>query len=46
MRMYLLSGGGLSMPREVYYRDARIGDWFDMPVSCALFRHPQGVALS
>jgi N-acyl homoserine lactone hydrolase len=43
--MYLLSGGRLSMPRKVYYPDARVGDWFDMPVSCALFRHPQGVAL-
>jgi N-acyl homoserine lactone hydrolase len=45
MRMHLLSGGRLSMPRAVYYPDARPGDWFDMPVSCALFRHPQGVAL-
>ena len=45
MRMYLLSGGRLSMPRIVYYPDARPEDWFDMPVSCALFRHTQGVAL-
>jgi glyoxylase-like metal-dependent hydrolase (beta-lactamase superfamily II) len=45
MRMHLLSGGGLSMPRMVYYPDARREDWFDMPVSCALFRHTQGVAL-
>lgn len=45
MRMHLLSGGRLSMPRSVYDPDARPGDWFDMPVSCALFRHPQGVVL-
>jgi len=45
MRMHLLSGGRLSMPRIVYYPDARPEDWFDLPVSCALFRHTQGVAL-
>jgi len=45
MRMHLLSGGRLSMPRAVYYPEARSEEWFEMPVSCALFRHPQGVAL-
>jgi N-acyl homoserine lactone hydrolase len=45
MRMHLLSGGRLSMPRAVYYPGARPDEWFDLPVSCALFRHPQGVAL-
>jgi len=45
MRMHLLSGGRLSMWRNVYYPDAPPGEWFDMPVSCALFWHPQGVAL-
>ena len=44
MRMHLLSGGRLSMPRAVYYPEARSEEWFEMPVSCALFRHPQGVA--
>jgi N-acyl homoserine lactone hydrolase len=33
------------MPRAAYYPDARPEDWFEMPVSCALFRHAQGVAL-
>ncbi len=45
MRMHLLSGGRLSMPRIAYYPDAQPGDWFEMPVSCALFRHAQGLAL-
>lgn len=45
MRMHLLSGGRLSMPRAVYYPGAASDEWFDMPVSCALFRHPQGTAL-
>ena len=33
------------MRRAVYYPGAAPDDWFDMPVSCALFRHPQGAAL-
>jgi glyoxylase-like metal-dependent hydrolase (beta-lactamase superfamily II) len=45
MRMHLLSGGRLSMPRSVYYPDAERDAWFEMPVSCALFHHHQGVAL-
>lgn len=45
MRMHLLSGGRLSMRRSVYYPQADRGVWFEMPVSCALFRHPQGTAL-
>jgi glyoxylase-like metal-dependent hydrolase (beta-lactamase superfamily II) len=45
MKMHLLSGGRLSMQRSVYYPDAEPGEWFEMPVSCALFRHRQGIAL-
>jgi N-acyl homoserine lactone hydrolase len=33
------------MPRAVYYPGARPEDWFEMPVSSALFRHAQGVAI-
>ena len=33
------------MPRAVYYPDAPLGVRLDMPVICALFQHPQGVAL-
>jgi len=33
------------MPRAAYYPDADPDDWLEMPVSCALFRHAQGVAL-
>jgi len=43
--MHLLSGGRLRMARDVYYPDARPGETFEMPVSCALFKHVQGVAL-
>jgi len=43
--MHLLSGGRLRMPRHIYYPDAADGEWFAMPVSCALFRHTQGNAL-
>jgi len=45
MRMHLLSGGRLTMPRAIYYPEAEAADWLEMPVSCALFRHEQGVAL-
>jgi N-acyl homoserine lactone hydrolase len=43
--MHLLSGGRLSMRRRIYYPDAGKGETFELPVSCALFRHPQGNAL-
>jgi glyoxylase-like metal-dependent hydrolase (beta-lactamase superfamily II) len=43
--MHLLSGGRLRMPRHIYYPDAPADIWFEMPVSCALFRHGQGNAL-
>jgi glyoxylase-like metal-dependent hydrolase (beta-lactamase superfamily II) len=45
MRMHLLSGGRLQMPRRVYFPDAVGREMFDLPVSCALFRHAQGNAL-
>lgn len=43
--MHLLSGGRLRMARDVYYPGAPAGETFEMPVSCALFKHSQGVAL-
>jgi len=43
--MHLLSGGRLRMPRHIYYPDAPHEEWFEMPVSCALFKHKQGNAL-
>ena len=33
------------MPRQIYYPDAAADEWFEMPVSSALFRHAQGNAL-
>jgi glyoxylase-like metal-dependent hydrolase (beta-lactamase superfamily II) len=45
MLMHLLSGGRLRMPRHIYYPGTPAEDWFEMPVSCALFRHKQGIAL-
>jgi len=45
MTMHMLSGGRLRMRRGVYYPDAPRDETMDMPVSCALLRHPQGLAL-
>jgi N-acyl homoserine lactone hydrolase len=45
MRMHLLSGGRLRMRRRGYYPDAAREETFELPVSCALFKHAQGNAL-
>jgi glyoxylase-like metal-dependent hydrolase (beta-lactamase superfamily II) len=45
MRMHLLSGGRLRMRARGYYPRAERGETFELPVSCALFRHAQGNAL-
>jgi len=45
VRMHLLSGGRLRMRRFLYYPDAPREETIDLPVSCALFKHPQGNVL-
>ncbi len=45
MRMHLLSGGRLQMPRRTYYPDSTSNAWIEMPVSCVLLKHPQGNVL-
>ena len=45
MKMHLLSGGRLRMRRGVYYPDAAREETLDMPVSCTLLKHPQGLVL-
>ena len=45
MRMHLLSGGRLRMRRSVYYPDASRDETMELPVSCALLKHGQGLAL-
>lgn len=42
MKMHVLSGGRLRMPRHIYLPDAPPEATIDLPVSCFLFRHPQG----
>jgi glyoxylase-like metal-dependent hydrolase (beta-lactamase superfamily II) len=43
--MHLLSGGRLKMRRDIYYRGAASEETFELPVSCALFKHAQGNVL-
>ncbi len=45
MRMHLLSGGRLRMRARGYFPRAERGETFELPVSCALFKHAQGNAL-
>jgi N-acyl homoserine lactone hydrolase len=45
MRMHVLSGGKVRMKKHVYLPDAPAAEWIDLPVSCFLFRHPQGNVL-
>jgi glyoxylase-like metal-dependent hydrolase (beta-lactamase superfamily II) len=45
MKMHLLSGGRLRMRRNVYFPDADRSETIEIPVSCALLRHPQGNVL-
>jgi N-acyl homoserine lactone hydrolase len=43
--MHLLSGGRVRMRRRGYYPHAAREETFELPVSCALFKHAQGNAL-
>lgn len=45
MKMHLLSGGRLRMRKSVYLPDADRSETIEMPVCCALLRHPQGNVL-
>jgi N-acyl homoserine lactone hydrolase len=45
MKMHLLSGGRLRMRRSTYYPGAAREETMEMPVSCALLKHPQGLVL-
>jgi glyoxylase-like metal-dependent hydrolase (beta-lactamase superfamily II) len=45
MKMHILSGGRLRMRRAVYYPGAAVGETMDIPVSCALLKHAQGLVL-
>lgn len=42
MRMHLLSGGRIRMRKSTYRPDADRSEMVELPVSCALLRHPQG----
>jgi len=41
MRMHILSGGRLRMRKRAYYPGADRSESIELPVSCALIRHPQ-----
>jgi glyoxylase-like metal-dependent hydrolase (beta-lactamase superfamily II) len=43
--MHILSGGRLRMKKHIYVPDADREETIDLPVSCFLFRHPQGNVL-
>ena len=45
MKMHLLSGGRLRMRRGIYYRDAARDETVELPVSCTLLKHPQGLSV-
>jgi len=45
MKMHLLSGGRLRMRKRVYFPHAERSETIEIPVSCALLRHPQGNVL-
>jgi len=45
MKMHLLSGGRLRMRRGVYYPGAAKDETVELPVSCTLLKHPQGLVL-
>ncbi|MBT3916361.1 MAG: N-acyl homoserine lactonase family protein [Rhodospirillaceae bacterium] len=45
MKMHILSGGRLQMKKQVYLPDAMPDEKITLPVSCYLFRHPQGNVL-
>jgi glyoxylase-like metal-dependent hydrolase (beta-lactamase superfamily II) len=43
--MHLLSGGRLRMRKSIFLPDADRSEMIEIPVSCALLRHPQGNVL-
>ncbi len=45
MRMHVFSGGRLRMSKHIYLPDAAPEETIDLPVTCFLFRHPQGNVL-
>jgi glyoxylase-like metal-dependent hydrolase (beta-lactamase superfamily II) len=45
MKMHLLSGGRLRYCRNIYYPDEPCGGTIELPVSCVLLKHRQGLAL-
>lgn len=45
MKMHILSGGRLRMRRATYYPGAPKQETLELPVSCALLKHPQGLVL-
>jgi glyoxylase-like metal-dependent hydrolase (beta-lactamase superfamily II) len=45
MKMHLLSGGRLRMRKSIYFPAADSSETIEIPVSCALLRHPQGNVL-
>jgi glyoxylase-like metal-dependent hydrolase (beta-lactamase superfamily II) len=45
MKMHLLSGGRLRTRKNIYLPDADRAEMIEIPVSCALFRHPHGNVL-
>lgn len=45
MKMHLLSGGRLRMRKSIFLPDADRTETIELPVSCALLRHPQGNVL-
>ncbi len=45
MKMHVLSGGRLRMRKSVYLPDAERSESIELPVSCMLFKHPQGNVL-
>lgn len=42
MKMHILSGGRLRMEKRIYVPGAALGETFELPVSCFLFRHAHG----
>jgi N-acyl homoserine lactone hydrolase len=45
MKMHLLSGGRLRMRRGIYYRGAAREEMLELPVSCTILKHQQGLVL-
>src|ERR1700760_2460860 len=45
MKMHMLSGGRVRYPRGIYYPGAPREEMVELPVSCALLKHKQGLVL-